>query len=427
MSLASPYKNKKVDHNHEEFNQQYQEDKGRNQNTRRSQPRTPQPDHQHSVSTRLNAKDLDSSCYRLSRVPQKFATDKLTKQEQNGNYAETYYKNNPDVEIDTTPPLEKYENVRKALKEKIQSNEQNFEECGEEQSKQKGKGNKDQSDASTKDDERFVLLVQQKSLAFLVFGENSPESVCALTDLGAFYNEHGYPDSALRNLKKAQSMCNAHNNQRVQISEGDKIRLDIETADANMNITPSSIHEKKKKIDLSERLIAQYANKEIEDVQLRFRRDYLLANIYYRKRKYEECVPFFEAAGEAYLSTHNNKPSRDYAGIYACAGEAVSFLESQNRANFSLGDVNQTNESPKSVDLYMKAVKIFEELEMFDDANRIRSRCESRREGKMNVNNQTSREDNLHSEENLSGENVGGESSGIGTFRDDKVEKANEE
>ena len=44
---------------------------------------------------KMNRKDMDSACYRLSRVPQKYSMTKAVKSENSDSYAVTYYQSNP--------------------------------------------------------------------------------------------------------------------------------------------------------------------------------------------------------------------------------------------------------------------------------------------------------------------------------------------
>ena len=58
--------------------------------------------------TRLNQREIDNACHRLSRVPQKFAAPK---QEATESYAISFFNNNPDVPIDKRAPSEKLEEI----------------------------------------------------------------------------------------------------------------------------------------------------------------------------------------------------------------------------------------------------------------------------------------------------------------------------
>ena len=318
----------------------------------------PKPTHQRQEytvpSSKLNQKDMDSACYRLSRVPQKFNTNKVSKGDPNQNYAQNYYANKSDVQIDTRPPKEKLEEIDKKL----------------------GDSNED-----TDDNEKFDLLVQQKTLRSLVYGENSPEAVQSMTAMGAYYNEQGHPDSALRHLNKAKQT-----EKTVELSQEDSFKLAVELADANMHASTSSKQEKSKKVDAAEKAISPYINTETDDKKLGYRRDYLVSEIYYRKKKYAESVPFFEKAGDGYTSCHDEK-TKELAEIYEKGGEAAKIAaeqeekkkeeeENQDVENneTEIGETTkQTNEEEeekkekidygqKSKELYQKAISVYEDL-----------------------------------------------------------------
>ena len=352
-------------------------------------------------SSKLSQKDMDSACYRLSRTPQKFKTNK-TKIETNQNYAQNYYASNPDVQIDTRPPKEKLEEIDKKL----------------------GDG------GDMDENEKFDLLVQQKSLRSLVYGENSPESVQSMTALGAFYNEQGHPDSALRHLSKAKQT-----EKTTEISEEDSFKLAVELADANLNASSSSKQERNKKIDAADKALSPHIETETEDKKLGYRRDLYVAEISAKKRRYEQAAKFYEKAGDHFLDAHEEK-TKEMAELYVKGAESAhAALEKEEKKKEEQQEQEYDQESSEELDqqdqkdaedskdedkvdyqqkekeLYQKAISVYEELNENELADKLRPFVtepppEQETDEEQNDNNENNNED--ANEDNNSNNNLEG-------------------
>ena len=338
-------------------------------------------------SSKMSQKDMDSACYRLSRTPQKFKANK-NKIETNQNYAQNYYASNPDVQIDTRPPKEKLEEIDKKL-----------------------------SDGGDMDEnEKFDLLVQQKSLRSLVYGENSPESVQSMTALGAFYNEQGHPDSALRHLSKAKQT-----EKTTQLSEEDSFRLAVELADANMNATSNSRQEKNKKIDAADRALSPHIETETSDKKLGYRRDLYVAEIASKKKRYGQAVKYYEKAGDNFLDAHDEK-TKEMAELYVKGAEAAQAqldreerkkeqdqeqeydqesseeIEQQdqqkNEANNDEKKEEKVDYQQKEKELYQKAINVYEDLNEHELADKLRPFVEEPPPEQQDEDEQQHQEDN---------------------------------
>lgn len=297
---------------------------------------------------------MDSACYRLSRIPQKFNTAKVVKTTGNSSYAQSYYASNPDAQLDTRPPKEKLEEIDKKLAD---FESENSEESGEK--------------SQNKDDERFDLLVQQKSLRFLVFGENSPEAVQSMTALGTFYTAHDHPDSALMHLNKAQQTAKTTN-----LSEEDSFKLGLELADANMHSGAQSQNkqDKAKKVELAEKAIMPYAEYETGDDKLSFRRDLICAEIFSAKKKYEKAVPLYESAGDKYPAANPEK-TKAMGDIYVKGAEAATSAAENSEGKEGEEKVDY---AAKAIELYQKAMSVYNELGETKDAEKCKEFIESK-------------------------------------------------
>lgn len=214
---------------------------------------------------------MDSACHRLSRVPQKFSSSKAVQSEKSEPFAVTYFKNNPDAAQDIRPPDEKLSDIETALQGQLQASE------------------------------KFSLLVQQKALRFINYGENSPEAFRSFLAIGAFYNEQKRPDSAIRHLNKAKSL---EDQQKCEVSPDEDAQLAVELADAHLSYKTQK-HTK----DAFEAL-RPHIETEIEDIKYRHRRDLYLARCYNYMNELENAQEPYRLALETYDEAHTN-PNQD--------------------------------------------------------------------------------------------------------------------
>lgn len=293
--------------------------------TRREQPsaktlnrrplEAPKPLHQPNneplfKTSRINQRELDSSCYRLSRVPQKFA---LSKPDTTTSYAAQYYQNNPNAQIDTTPPKEKLENIQKRLTE-----------------------NGDDVD----NDERFDLLVQQKTLAFLVYGENSVEAAKALNDIAQYYNDQGHSSGAQRHSQKSKQISRSY----------------IENAEnviKNYKSIPKADQENK--VNEAEKNIKQLLDVKIDDKSLVFRRSFVYAELLYKQKNYEECLKYYDQSNTDLVDANKGEETEQNAQIYLTKAQICKEMK----------------ENDKMKDEVKKAMEIYDKLKMEENVDSL--------------------------------------------------------
>jgi hypothetical protein len=279
---------------------------------------------------------MDSSCYRLSRVPQKFNVAKTVKSETSESFAVTYYSTNP---VDTRPPPDKLEEVESKLGEKVD------------------------------DDEKFTLLVQKRGLCQMIYGENSPECIRATTQLASFYNEHGKPDSANRNLNKA-----VQSSKQTDLSEEDAFGIAVESADANLHAAASAKSEKSKQITAAADALHPYLEYESESASLKYRRDLCMARIRSFRNRCAESLEFYEKAVGAFSSVHEGETDSNGEAKDNRSEEANLYVETAQVAEQVEGKLEQAQI------YYQKAFDLFEQLESKEDCENIGQRLEALRE-----------------------------------------------
>lgn len=300
---------------------------------------------------KMNRKDMDSACYRLSRVPQKYSMTKAVKSENSDSYAVTYYQSNP---VDTRTMQEKLEEIESKI-----------------------------NDSDMEEDEKFTLLVQRKALNTMIYGENSPESIRAATDFGSFYNSLEKPESALRNLSKAYAAS-----KQVELSEEDAFVLAVELADASLNAKQPS-KEKHKQIVVADNAITPFAEREEGTAQILFRKDLCLARIRAYRQKFEEAISYYEKTLSEYASfkeaekqddTENKENKENAENTENTEGqESPEPQEPQENQENEEKQEKQEKQNPEEEDekdrdivepnLYVEAASIAERAENYEKAN----------------------------------------------------------
>ena len=225
---------------------------------------------------RLTQRDMDSSCHRLSRVPQKFSTSKAIQAEKSEPYAVSYFKNNPEAAQDIRPPDEKLQEIEQSLQDP-------------------------NLDASTK----FALLIQQKALRFISYGETSPEAVYSYSAIGTFYNENHRPESAIRHLNKAKSLIDESG---VEVEEEDQVQIAVELATAHLTYKTT------KHTNEAYNALNPYIETKIEDQYYVHMRALDMAKILNFKGEHEEADDYYNQACSTYEQAHEyEQNNQDYA------------------------------------------------------------------------------------------------------------------
>jgi tetratricopeptide (TPR) repeat protein len=225
--------------------------------------------------------------HRLTRPPQKFAA-KGAKPEQSESYAVVFFRENPDIAPDKRPPTDKLEEIDSRLSRDLE------------------------------EADRFKLLVHKRSLSFLAFGENSPESLNALLALGAFYNQQNRHESAVRHLTKAQQISKV-----VEMSETDSFTLAVELADAQLSCKPGSRPDTAKPISAAEATIAPFVETKCDNRMITYKRDLLLARIAARRNKYDDAREYFDRAIDELSEANHGENTQATAALYAEIGECA--------------------------------------------------------------------------------------------------------
>ena len=196
-----------------------------------------------------NSKEMDSSSYRLSRVPKKNTKD-LTG-EKNESYATLYYKRNPGATIDKRTPGEKLNEINQLLedldneneeeeKQENEGNEGEKQQNNQEKREKRNRGNEEEdeeedeeSNEEKKFKEKLSLLIKKKALVYIIYTEDSYEAVKAHFDIGYHYHHNGKPSSAIRHLMKAKQIGKEEDVNEILIHDQPFAQeLDVEAAES---------------------------------------------------------------------------------------------------------------------------------------------------------------------------------------------------
>jgi hypothetical protein len=212
------------------------------------------------------------------------------------SHAAAFFKQNPDAR-DSIPPERKLE----LLDEKLA-------------------GDLDPS-------ERFSTLLQQKAVRYIVYGENSAESLHSHRTIGAFYNANNRPASAIRHLTKAQ-----HLQETNQIDEAERMEIAFELSDSYLSIKTEKKAERSRNITQAQQTIDPYAQSEIADARLRYRRDQILGRLSVATDDFESAVAQFESAVGALNEANGGETKEETAVLYNELADAADALGESQKA-----------------------------------------------------------------------------------------------
>ena len=269
---------------------------------------------------RLNQKDLDTSCFRLSRVAQKYKSNRAVKQEEQRSFIDRFYSENPDA-LDIRSPDEKLEEIQNQLQ-----------------------------DENLEPHDRFLLIAQQKQLNTLKYGEESAEVMQSEEQLGIYYNEIGRPKSAIRHLTKAHQL---EKNNKPPPEES--VVIAVESVDAYLTIHDSlKKNEAIRNMNKANELLKPVADVQLEDAHLTFRRDISIARVSSLRGKFTDAMEQYETALKS-LEADVGKDTAESANILCEMGQNAEYAD----------------EKEKSRDYYFSAFQIYRALDMNAEAESI--------------------------------------------------------
>lgn len=279
---------------------------------------------------KLTPQEQSSSAYRLSKANAKFNQNKAIEQGLNRTYMESYYLKHPDEHVDKRPIKEKYKELQKAFE-----------------------------NTTLDENQRLNLLVQEKALNLIQYGENSHQSFLSFINIGVCYNRLNKQISAIRNLEKAKELEKVAN-----ATPGEKQLVAIETTEAYLVLFSNSVRANKtddanKYIRNAYSTIRPFQDSSIEDPELYFRKSLAVAHIYHIKQMYKDAIQYFEEGIKAFSELYPDV-SESHAHLHVEAAENAEYV----------GDGDDYAVHVKFSN-YRKAYDIFKQLGMEEEAKEI--------------------------------------------------------
>lgn len=263
---------------------------------------------------RNSRNEINSNCYRLSKT-QPLGSKKIT-QDKTESYSTKYFREHQDEADDVRSPLQKLKEVDSQLENEIEDEE-----------------------------ERFTLLMKQKTFRYMVYGEKSIEALYSHVSLGEHYNFVTKTQSSIRHFKMAKQIASG-----VELDEDTKAAIAVGLSEAYL----IDSLENPKSLTQAAKELKPVLKATITDPYLRFRRDILIARIVYTKGNIDEAYEAYIAASET-LPQCNPPSDEPTADIYLEIAECGRLCGCGK-------DV---------VDQYQKAYDIYKELKMDDKADEI--------------------------------------------------------
>jgi hypothetical protein len=236
----------------------------------------------------LARKEIVTTPYRVSRRAPRIATPRPGPVDKPDTYAAAYFKKNPDV-ADTRPAVSKLTELDSRL-----------------------------YDYEFESDEKFTVLVRQSSLNFILYGEDSVESLRTHLALGVYYGENLRHESAVRHLQKAAYLMLNH-----RLEKDERISLAVELAEAHLHLCNHNRKQSKKHVTMAIEAMKLIQNDEIDDQMLRYRADLVTARILAARKKFSRALLQYEVALESLEAIRGEEWLVVKARIYLEMAEAA--------------------------------------------------------------------------------------------------------
>jgi tetratricopeptide (TPR) repeat protein len=233
----------------------------------------------------MSQSEIDSSSHRLSRVPERYGSNRAIEAEKEESVCVAFFRSHPEA-YDIRTPEEKLEELQAKLSDDLTPAE------------------------------RFTTLMGIKAAQELIHGENSVETLRAHEDLGIFYNDSGRSQSALRHLEKARQMSRTH-----KVHPNESMLIAVESAHAHMAMRCSQKANAAKCLRAADGLVDPYEDTEIDDAKLRFRRDLVKARIRSARRNYQEALVEYDKAASALDAMNNGGETVETAKLHIEIGD----------------------------------------------------------------------------------------------------------
>lgn len=242
-------------------------------------------------------------------------------------YADIYFKDHPDAIIDTDPPEVKL----KKLEEKLGSFDLEM-------------------------NERFHVLIQQKSMIYILYGEKSVESLKIHAKIGQLYNGSHRPQSALRHLQISLDLEKEFN-----VDEETALFVAVEVAEAHLSMRTDNPNDTQTHIKIAMDVLNPHRNADVKDNELKYRWYLVNARTYSASKQYQLSMQQYDNAQKTLEIIENHTNGARMAKLYVEMSETASKIDDFTRMTECTGN----------------AYEIFMKLGMQASASLIRSKVSS--------------------------------------------------
>lgn len=332
------------------------------------------------VYCKLTAQEIDGVSYRLSRPNDIFNANKAANSEKGEFWSESYFKVNG--EMDKREPCEKLQEVKDQL-----ANEKKL-------------GFK----------EKLHLLIRIKALVYIIYGENSYESLKAHAEIGFHYNRNSRYSSALRHFSRSHRLRGL-SSIRAEVTQSLEDRLNLEISEANYELfkqkkvdqKQESSREVSKHLSLARKFNNKIDTDKTEELSVKGRSLLLKARIANIHGEFDRAMDLYDQACIDICDANNNEPSLEIGNLHVEIAINAEYADKQRNQT---DNSNIKSEQLKKAGRYYKtAYEIYIQLGLDNRAEEIKPKLPKDDDVYEPSNSDRNKEDNsdfdsLHDEEN---------------------------
>lgn len=213
------------------------------------------------------------------------------------SYAATFFRENPQVEIDTKDPKTKLEELERQLAEN-----------------------------ELESVDKFQNLIRSKSMIYLIYGEDSVESFRIHAKLGAFYVETHRPQSALRHLQKAQEIS-----VNKEIEPDELMLVALDTAESHLALRNDNSQESAKHNQRAIEALKKVQNYNTDNLDLRYRCELASARVTAAGKHPEKAFKAYEQAMSILKEQNDGEVGLPSAKLCVEISEFAEKMDDQER------------------------------------------------------------------------------------------------
>lgn len=186
--------------------------------------------------------------------------------------------------------------------------------------------------------DKLTALSRLNTAQKKLYGENSINAFRSEKNLGFFLNEHQKPELAIKHLNAADSISKNIDN----VEKEESMAIAIETANAYLSLDKNNTEQ-------AEEALKPYSDIEVNDPNIRYKRDLAQSQIYLSKKDYPNALKNLKSAQTSLGEFNEDEKSEKEAALYQAMSQIKNCQKSQSNLN-KIRELTTTTDNGQKAD-----------------------------------------------------------------------------